>query len=371
MKRDMRVLPPMLSAVRGLARLGHEVTVMGYYHSPAAQAAIGHPAVKVDQASTGQYPSALLGRTWATARCLLKLYRHLRAVPGYDWVWLSGSDYPLISLMRQCAGSRTPIIYHSHEYNAAGYRYCRMARWVIVPEENRGWMTYFNAGLGRRPFVLPNIPYDHPRVRDASVNCADIESLRVSGRRIVLYQGDPDLERRCLREIVQALAFTPESTCLAIMPARQDKLARQRIEEEAVRHGVGQRVFFLRTRTAPEHLHVVACADIGIGLYRATSLNQVYCAPNRLYEFCGFGIPVVLPDYPGMRRVEDVYGCVATCDPEDPTSIAAAIKRWIAPEACAKAADGARRFYEREADYLGMLRMFCGLLEADHAGGRS
>ena len=50
--------------------------------------------------------------------------------------------------------------------------------------------------------------------------------------------------------------------------------------------------------------------DIGVILYKDVSLNHRYCAPNKLYEYWSYGIPVVGDILPGLRTVfkYDVLG---------------------------------------------------------------
>jgi len=43
-----------------------------------------------------------------------------------------------------------------------------------------------------------------------------------------------------------------------------------------------------------------AC-DVGLILYRPTTLNTKFAAPNKLYEFWSFGIPVLGPTIPGLQ----------------------------------------------------------------------
>ncbi len=62
-----------------------------------------------------------------------------------------------------------------------------------------------------------------------------------------------------------------------------------------------------------------------IALERST-LNHWLCTPNKLWESLTAGTPVVVSDFPVMRRIvmDDPAGALGTvCDPVDPASIAA------------------------------------------------
>ena len=43
--------------------------------------------------------------------------------------------------------------------------------------------------------------------------------------------------------------------------------------------------------------------DIGVILYKDTCLNNRFCAPNKLYEFWSYGIPVLGDTLPGLKSV--------------------------------------------------------------------
>jgi glycosyltransferase involved in cell wall biosynthesis len=72
----------------------------------------------------------------------------------------------------------------------------------------------------------------------------------------------------------------------------------------------------------------VASADIGVMPIQASTLNHRLSTPNKLFECLAAGTPVVVSDFPDMRRIvlEDPDGPLgATCDPTSPAGIAAAI----------------------------------------------
>lgn len=59
---------------------------------------------------------------------------------------------------------------------------------------------------------------------------------------------------------------------------------------------------------APHHLEVTSYAKIGIVFYRPDSLNKVFCAPNKIYEYSGFGIPIIGNSIPGLKNTVGKYG---------------------------------------------------------------
>lgn len=49
-------------------------------------------------------------------------------------------------------------------------------------------------------------------------------------------------------------------------------------------------------------MEITSYAHIGIVFYRNDALNKVFCAPNKIYEYSGFGIPMLANDIPGLKN---------------------------------------------------------------------
>lgn len=357
MKRDIRQWPPVISLIKGLLQLGHEVDHFSYYCTPETLIDVDSDRLQVETVSENPYPGdqSFSTRARATWKARKGLRQFLKDPRNYDYVWLGEWDYPDIVKIVRRAGIKCPIIYQLHEYNPRRFPCCTQVDQVVVPEENRAWMTYFNAGIDRVPLVLPNSPMDHPRKITGELD-STLHTLNESGKRVVLYQGAMDLEKRCLLEMIRAIALTPKQFVLAILPANLTTDVQMRMEKEANQLGVMDRIFFLESRIPPQHLDVIGQSHIGIGLYRPTTLNQVYCAPNRLYEFTGFGIPVILPNFPGIAQTAARYAGVITCEPDSPQSIADAIRCLADSGNYERAVNEAEQFFDNCGDYLKCLR---------------
>jgi len=76
----------------------------------------------------------------------------------------------------------------------------------------------------------------------------------------------------------------------------------------------------------------VAGADVDVMAIQPDDLNSRLSSPNKLFESLAAGVPVVSSDLPVRRRilVDDPDGPLGElCDPADPASIAAAIRRVL------------------------------------------
>jgi hypothetical protein len=72
---------------------------------------------------------------------------------------------------------------------------------------------------------------------------------------------------------------------------------------------------------APFHLEVTSHAFIGICTYSYSDLNNVFCAPNKIWEFAGFGIPTLCQNIPGLVFSVGASGSGVCVDFEDSEDI--------------------------------------------------
>ena len=76
----------------------------------------------------------------------------------------------------------------------------------------------------------------------------------------------------------------------------------------------------------------VASADVGVMAIQASTRNHLLSTPNKLFEGLAAGLPVVVSDFPDMRRIvlEDPDGPLGTvCRPDDIDDVARAIRSIV------------------------------------------
>jgi glycosyltransferase involved in cell wall biosynthesis len=69
---------------------------------------------------------------------------------------------------------------------------------------------------------------------------------------------------------------------------------------------------------------IVKSADFGLCLVQNVSLSDYYCLPNKLFEYCFAGVPVLASDFPDIRKVLKTYGIGGCCN-LDATSVREAV----------------------------------------------
>ena len=185
-------------------------------------------------------------------------------------------------------------------YKAHIDRHARNAVCVVVPEINRAFIQQTMWHLKNTPFVLPNkptVPFSQKNmpIKDETAR-AVIEKIK--DKKIVLYQGVFGYER-VLDQFIEAVEKLGDDYCMLLM-GRDD-------EESRKLRAAYPKAHFIPFLSAPEHLTVTSYAHVGVLSYvnhenirHFMPLNAVYCAPNKIYEYAAFGVPMVGNCIPGL-----------------------------------------------------------------------
>lgn len=206
------------------------------------------------------------------------------------------------------------------------YKYAQTADMVIVPEYNRAHIQKAYWNLKGVPRVIPNKPTVEENDMDIDeVSGEAAEVLRKIGdRKIILYQGTFGYER-VLDQFIEAVESLGDSYCMLLMGRNDNEL--QKLLKKY------PKTFFIPFISAPNHLLVTKRAHIGVLSYINTSgiryydpLNALYCAPNKLYEYACFGVPMIGNDIPGLEIPFAVNGIGRVAELNS-DSIANAIKQ--------------------------------------------
>ncbi len=196
-------------------------------------------------------------------------------------------------------------------------KYAKHAFKVVVPEINRAHITKTWWNLMITPTVLPNKPYslEIPTVPDEAKPY--IEEMKCEQRKKLLYQGvfykDRDLE-----PVARAVSALKDDYCLYIMGRDTDVCKKLRDTYPEVK--------YIPFMDPPTHLLVTQQASVGLLPYTPkkthhfSELNALYCAPNKIFEYSAFGLPMLGSDVPGLFIPFEKYNmgvCYKTGEPEE------------------------------------------------------
>ena len=192
----------------------------------------------------------------------------------------------------------------------------------VVPEENRAYIEKAWWDLEELPYVLPNKPYsiDYGDITDDMIE--PLKKMKKEERRILLYLGGifPD---RSLESYAKAVCKNKDRYVLYIVGKAFDDKAQKRLDDIIKKYNAVYLGYF----KAPKHLAFIQHADIGLLPYKTThcfglsDLNALYCAPNKIFEYAGFGIPMIGSNVLGLKNVFEKWDIGYCCNDDSPDEL--------------------------------------------------
>jgi glycosyltransferase involved in cell wall biosynthesis len=202
---------------------------------------------------------------------------------------------------------------------------CRNALKVIHCEYNRSFIAMAKLRLNRLPVTIPNKPYYNTAIKKNSeiTTSVEIQSLmeKLKEKKIILYQGLLTSERP-LEEYIKAVETLGDDYAFVVLSGGENIYERLN----------SKNYYFIPFISPPYHLEITSHAYIGILSYFPTyneissPLNALYCAPNKLYEYSMFGIPMIGNNIPGLSTPFEKYNCGITVNGVKEDQIISAIK---------------------------------------------
>lgn len=184
---------------------------------------------------------------------------------------------------------------------------------VIVPEYNRACILRVWQELEKTPTVIPNKPLNHPLKRCIPNSYSE----QLEGKKIVLYQGYINRSRN-LDKVCEAVKDMPGYTI--VLMGKGDETYIQELKQKY------PQIIHISFIAPPEHLYVTSWARVAIVKYDFVVLNAIFCAPNKTWEYTGFGIPVLCHDIPGLQYTIGQYKAGVCTDMDNTECIKAAIE---------------------------------------------
>lgn len=206
-------------------------------------------------------------------------------------------------------------------------KYARQAWKVVVPEINRAYIQKIWWNLKRRPYTLPNKPYNLEYGNITQDDEQYIKKLQDEKRKVILYLGYIGHDRD-IQSFVRAIEKISDEYCLYLVgevsESVKDKF-KQLVDNNNFVEYLG--CFF-----APKHLMFLKYCYIGLLPYVPSNkmkilseINALYCAPNKIFEYAGYGVPMIGTDVPGLRYPFEQYNIGVCCEDLAPETIIDAI----------------------------------------------
>jgi glycosyltransferase involved in cell wall biosynthesis len=336
LERNLSTLPPMLAVIDSLIDT-YNITFIVRDREEAIENLYKSKTIKFIAYNKPMVSNAKFFRGINRVRRIYFFKNHIPSIikkEEFDLVWIATAEaavflgkpiegvkyifsiYELYDVVPKLLKKITPIAQNANA--------------VVVPEFNRAYMLRFWLSLDSTPFIIPNKPVSVPLPSQEVP--VQLQSLR--DKKIVLYQGHI-IKDRNLDALCEALSDMPEYV-LVLMGSSLDNY----LEELKANYSNILQIDFL---PPPSHLQITSHAYVGIVTYDYTDLNQVYCAPNKIWEYSGYGVPMLANNIPGliytvgnegagccidMNNVDDIKQAVLKIDHNHDSYSKAAIKMF-------------------------------------------
>lgn len=201
-------------------------------------------------------------------------------------------------------------VYH-YRYNNGFY--FRNSVMNICPEFNRAAIFRYWYQLTKSPSVLVNAPYKHPRNRNLRISDPIIASKidKLSAKKLILYMGMIAFDRDISILFEKIHQLSDEYHLILLGRIEGDK---KKFLDDISKF---DKVTYLGEMNSPAHLEVASHAYIGVLSYSFLDLNNLFCAPNKIWEYAGFAIPMLSNDIPGLVNLLYKYNCGYSANFED------------------------------------------------------
>lgn len=306
---DIESIPPILNSIFILSRMGHRISVISTFIEDDIRELL-------NKKHGVQFH--LMGKI-IRGKHLLTTANNNRRFRGFairkmnelndstEIFWLSGETTAL-SLYNAPICKKVKYIFSCHElYDHSSFFKLIVKKFMlnsslnIVPEYNRAQIYRQWFQLAKSPFVLPNkTTLLFEELKELNAQKHDTEEVtniskeineQANGRRVILYQGAISKIRQ-ISKVVIAVKKMPDEFFFVLMGEKNEYVKElKKILPE---------LYYIDYIPAPFHLNITQIVDIGFLAYDYSRLNHIFCAPNKIFEYSMFGLPMICNDVSGL-----------------------------------------------------------------------
>lgn len=299
LKKGFQCYPPCLAQLLYLNDLGVNLEV---YHGQNTtiindmldQRGIKHHTLKSDKDNSNRFQSMK-----TLIQYTLEIKKILKTIEGDSVIWF-GNCESVITVWKKVRGKKFVLsVLELDDLNSFIGRqlkkFINQARAVLCCEKHRAAIMRIYYKLDKEPYVLPNKPYEFKNEKlILNENFQQIINP-IKNKFIVLYQGiiSPD---RPLDKIAEALNKLNDDEVMFLVLGK----ANAKYQADLIKRY--KQTVFAGYIPSPQHLLVTQYANIGIANYDYSCLNNLFCAPNKIYEYSRFGVPMLASQNLGLSE---------------------------------------------------------------------
>jgi len=301
--------PPVINTVMILSDLGHKITVIDEEISDYWKDIFQKKDIDYFEIKREDNPSKLgkiinyLAFRYKTYKIINKGHKKKHQIT----LWIEGAQ-TILALGKKINNYRHILqIQELHENSRIQLNAIRKvintADYVFMPEYVRSLIYKIWFNLKKDPILLPNKPYILPSINECNIILKQYENIlkEIKGKKIILYQGGISYERK-IDVIAQAINKLGPNYHLLL------------VGKEGSSGYVGNLRNITKQLThidyipSPNYLAFCSIAFLGVVFYDINSLNNIFCAPNKIFEYSAYKIPMIGNNIPGLRETIEANG---------------------------------------------------------------
>lgn len=177
---------------------------------------------------------------------------------------------------------------------------------VLAANPERAKLMHEHYGLPVVPSYMRNIPKRSlvsPLDEEAVLEQYPFLLKRDESSMVVLYQGDVSLKRGIGR-FIDAMAFMSHNSMFVIAGDGPDRSMIEDRYSDLIEQGRLKMLGRVPQDLLPS---VTKFADVGVVTYPLQGLNNLYCAPNKIFEYLNANVPVVTTNQLPLRNILGAY----------------------------------------------------------------
>lgn len=310
---DISKYPPILQAIESIHSQGKKVEIIGFFGNKAYKESLKKKGIIIHEIKENNTQANAIKKFNYLISYKKNVYSIVKKIADKDTLilvngnenaWLLHKlfdNYKCILYLFEIPEFKVSFRYRILSPQINYKKIMHKAHKIVCCEYNRAKITQSFFGLRECPAIIPNKIELNIDVNKTPENAANATSLIPKDKKIILYQGIFNQPERRLDELCQAINYLPEDYIICIMggECKEKRLLKEKYESS--------RVLFLPYLPAPDHLYITRLAHIGFLSYFSVennignALNTLYCAPNKIFEYSKFGIPMISNDVPALK----------------------------------------------------------------------
>ena len=240
-------------------------------------------------------------------------------------------DYYSILLAGAIKKREGVYIYDAHELliKDKGQKYTKREKFLLWAENRYVHDAYRVIAANAEREMVMKKTYGLKNTLNV-LNIADYKYQQIAGTidgntNWIVYQG-VIIESRKLSFFIKSLKYLPSNYKIMFIGGGQSIDFLQQIAKE---ENLYDRVCFTGRLSNKEMMDKLKECKVGIISYPFTTLNNIYCSPNKLYEYTAIGMPVISSRQPFLEKVLTKYKIGGLFDFDDEKGFATTVVQIV------------------------------------------